>query len=156
MSLQQSLKTGVRWRLASLSSKTPLPTGGSRPPASRPSTVTVPNQQVINQLTENDIIQRPVFEKFGKTEQMHKLQPMRIADKSEAEKLRAYFLAHSVPATSFAAGANKLEDTTSCAYQDYESAEWPRWEGNWFHSDLKDVAYYFNSRFFKKIVKDDL
>ena len=119
----------------------------------------MPNQHVINQLTESDIIQQPVFEKFGKeTEQMHKLEPMRIADKSEAEKLRAYFLAHSVPATSFATGSNMTEAElfdVERDYKDYGSASWPRDNSEWRHSDIKNVAYYYISKFYKDIVNEN-
>ena len=117
------------------------------------------NLPLIKSLTENDIIQQPVFEKFGKeTEQMHKLQQMRIADKSEAEKLRAYFLAHSVPATSFATGSNMTEAElfdVERDYKDYESASWPRDNSEWRHSDIKNVAYYYISKFYKDIVNEN-
>jgi len=117
------------------------------------------NLPLIKSLTENDIIQQPVFEKFGKeTEQMHKLQPMRIADKSEAEKLRAYFLAHSVPATSFATGSNAIGGVIG-EERDYKTCEkgteWPRDESEWRHSDIKNVAYYYISKFYKDIVDEN-
>ena len=115
----------------------------------------MPNQQVINQLTENNIIQRPVFEKFGeKTEQMHNLGPMKIAD----ERLRAYFLGHSVPATSFATGRNATGAEVikeERDYKDYKSGDWPRWFERWRHSDIKNVAYYYVSKFYESIVNGE-
>ena len=112
----------------------------------------------INDIPFRELVEEPIFYPFQTmSSRMNSLETFEYNEKDWGQYImRAKLLGSAIPATSFAAGANKLEDTTSCAYQDYESAEWPRWEGNWFHSDLKDVAYYFNSRFFKKIVKDDL
>ena len=68
--------------------------------------------------------------------------------------LRAKLLGSAIPATCFATGANALEKTASFPYQDYETKKWPRRNGNWFHSDLKNVAYFFNSEFFNQVVSD--
>lgn len=117
------------------------------------------NLPLIKSLTENDIIQQPVFEKFGKeTEQMHKLEPMKIADTKDPEKLRAYFLGHSVPATSFATGSNAIGGVIG-EERDYKTCEkgteWPRDESEWRHSDIKNVAYYYISKFYKDIVDEN-
>ena len=144
----------------------PWDTSGSDMPGSRPSTVCVPNQQVINRLAENDIIQqpvfgkfRPVFEKFGKeAERMHKLEPMKIADTKDPEELRAYFLGHSVPATSFATGCNMTRAklfTKERDYKAYERDGWPRRKNRWYHSDIKNVAYYYVSKFYIDIVNEN-
>ena len=36
---------------------------------------------------------------------------------------------------------------------EFESYSWPRKNGKWFHSDIKNIAYYFVSRFYDSIVK---
>ena len=144
----------------------PWDTSMSDFPGFRPSTVNVPNKQLIDSLTENDIIQRPVFEKFrpvfekfGKeAERMHKLEPMKIADTKDPEELRAYFLGHSVPATSFATGRNATGAEVvkeERDYKDYKSGDWPRWFERWRHSDIKNVAYYYVSKFYESIVNGE-
>ena len=65
-------------------------------------------------------------------------------------------LADAIPATSLAAGANYLTsgvmgniDYTMC-----ESGKWPRDEDEWWHSDIKNIAFRFNNNRFKYFSKE--
>lgn len=69
--------------------------------------------------------------------------------------LRAKLLGCAIPATSFAVGANDVSEIPSQSYYEYE-ADWPRRFQRWYHSDLKNVAYYFNSTFFDEVVKSKM
>lgn len=83
---------------------------------------------------------------------------MKIADTKDPEKLRAYFLGHSVPATSFATGSNAIGGVIG-EERDYKTCEkgteWLRDESEWRHSDIKNVAYYYISKFYKDIVDEN-
>lgn len=69
--------------------------------------------------------------------------------------LRAKLLGSAIPATCFAAGANAMRLTPSEPYQNYEGEDWPRRDARWHHSDLKNVAYFYNKAFFDFVVENE-
>ena len=105
----------------------------------------------INDIPFEEIVRDPVFYPF-KTE-ADKMNSPELFECREGDWqqyiLRAKLLGSAIPATSFAAGANAMREITSKPYQDYESKKgWPRRNARWHHSDLKNVAYFFNKKFF--------
>ena len=62
------------------------------------------------------------------------------------------------PAMSFAAGANPLgNDAVSgnINYATFIAEDWPRRDRRWLHSDIKNVAFRFNWRLFKRLVEGE-
>ena len=83
-----------------------------------------------------------------------------IADAMYRNELRAKFLADAIPATSFAAGANDMGGgLKSYNMHDYMITSWPRKDSDgksvWYHSDIKDVAYYFTHGLFEKVMNGE-
>ena len=111
----------------------------------------------MNDITRNDVIEHPLFTPFrSDAECMHATNLFTISDVEYRIRLRAKFLADAIPATSFATGANE----TGGVYKNYDMQSqsvsgWPRRMDNhdvWFHSDLKNVAFYFVKSLFTKII----
>ena len=71
--------------------------------------------------------------------------------------IQTRILADGIPALSFAAGANPLASMVvgNIDYASCKSTPWPRDEGQWFHSDIKKVAFRFVHKFFKKLVNEE-
>ena len=83
-----------------------------------------------------------------------------IADATYREQLRAKFLGDAIPATSFAAGANFTGGGLKNHNMHYDIMNgWPKKnfeeEFIWEHSDIKNVAFYFTFKLFKKIKDGD-
>ena len=83
-----------------------------------------------------------------------------IADATYREQLRAKFFGDAIPATSFAAGANDMgRGLKSYNMHDYIVTSWPRKDSDgksvWYHSDIKNVAYYFTHKLFKKVMNGE-
>ena len=83
----------------------------------------------------------------------------RPGDRGEYDNLRAFLLADAIPATSYGAGGNpifkdgtSIDMSTKCKNVP-DTAEWPRKRGEWWHSDLKDVAYFFVEPLYKMILE---
>ena len=110
----------------------------------------------INNTPFKELIKEPIFYPFKSMSERMNSTELFEYKKSDHDQyvLRAKLLGSAIPATCFATGANALEKTASFPYQDYETKKWPRRNGNWFHSDLKNVAYFFNSEFFNQVVSD--
>lgn len=75
-----------------------------------------------------------------------------------SSSLRAQLLADAIPATSFAAGSNPVSTNAVCgniSYETCKSGGWPIGESVWRHSDLKNVAYFFNWKLFYRIKNND-
>jgi hypothetical protein len=114
-------------------------------------------EKAKNDLTRDDAIVNPLFTPFrSENEAMHSTNLFTIADASYREQLRATFLADAIPATSFAAGANHtggIKDNYNM--HDFIAEGWPKKnfeeEFIWEHSDIKNVAFYFTFKLFKKI-----
>lgn len=89
---------------------------------------------------------------------MHSTNCFVIADVNYRTSLRAKFLGDAIPATSFAAGANPiLRNAVSgnINYENCKSGVWPINGGKWRHSDIKNVAYFFNWMFFNRIINNN-
>ena len=114
-------------------------------------------------ITEDELIKEPPFKEFIKeTERMHSTETFiigRPGDRGEYDNLRAFLLADAIPATSYGAGGNpifkdgtSIDMSTKCKNVP-DTAEWPRKRGEWWHSDLKDVAYFFVEPLYKMILE---
>lgn len=122
--------------------------------------VTWPNRRMaarfrkrIANLTHDDLMAHPVFRPFFE----NGLFTTNVVPFERVAPLRVRILADGIPAMSFAAGANSLAKTVAgnIDYVTCKSGEWPRKDGSWRHSDIKNVAFRFNWKFFKKLVEGD-
>ena len=123
--------------------------------------VTWPNRRMtarfrkrIANLTQDDLIVHPVFRPFFEDG----LLTTNVIPLELVAPIRARILADGIPATSFAAGANPLGNGSvsgNINYATCKSGEWPRKDGSWRHSDIKNIAFRFNWKFFKKLVEGD-
>ena len=113
----------------------------------------------VSNLTREAVIEHPLFTPFrAETDSMHSTNLFYIADADYRAMLRAKFLGDAIPATSFAAGANEISGNAvygNICYADCMSGTWPIGEGKWRHSDIKNVAYFFNWKIFKRIINND-
>lgn len=114
------------------------------------------HSSVMEDISRADAIEHPLFTPFrAEAESMHSTNLFMIGDATYRVGLRAKFLADAIPATSFAVGANAtsgVEDNYNM--QSPSVLGWPRRKDNrdlWFHSDLKNVAFYFVSFLFLEI-----
>ena len=117
-------------------------------------------EKAKNDLAREDAIMHPLFTPFrSESEAMHSTNLFTIADASYRDELRAKFLADAIPATSFAAGANRIESWLNDKNVNYDNCVKEGWSirdnGRWLHSDIKDVAYFLISELFKRIVKNE-
>ena len=98
--------------------------------------------------TREDAIESPLFTPFKtETAAMHSTNLFEVVDVAYRDGLRAKFLGDAIPATSFAAGANRIRNGVvegNVNFANCEAGEWPRNEGEWRHSDIKNVAFRFN------------
>ena len=116
----------------------------------------------MTNFTREAAIESPLFTPF-KTEAaaMHSTNLYTIADADYRRSLRAKFLGDAIPATSFAAGANRIEllgNIGNLKYSDCMVAPWPRTSNGdnmRHHSDLKNVAHRFVHPLFLKIVRGE-
>ena len=110
-------------------------------------------------MTDQVATEHPLFTPFRtEAEAMHSTNLFVIVDASYKRQLRAKFLADAIPATSFAAGANLVQNGAVSGNIDFlncESEGWPRDEGEWRHSDIKNVAYFFSWELFNRIKNND-
>ena len=122
--------------------------------------VTWPNRRMtarfrkrIASLTDYDLMVHPVFRPFFEDG----LFTTNAVSSEQVAPIRARILADGIPATSFAAGANPLDATVigNINYATCKSGGWPRKDGSWRHSDIKNIAFRFNWKFFKKLVEGD-
>ena len=79
-----------------------------------------------------------------------------IADETYRKNLRAKFLGDAIPATSFASGRNVIATFGNDGNINFAECKrtdaWPRNEGEWMHSDIKNVAYFYLSELYRRIV----
>ena len=107
----------------------------------------------VNELTKEDVTKEPLFSRFvHEGEKLTSLKKFKVTNDGYQYDLRAVLLADAIPATSFAAGANKMYPTDINLMKE-EREKWPRKKKKWLHSDVKNVAYYFEKQFFDKVVK---
>lgn len=69
--------------------------------------------------------------------------------------LRSILLADAIPATTFAVGANESKTVRNLNLADQKGKDWPRKNGDWLHSDIKNVAYYFEKEFYDQLVNGE-
>ena len=113
----------------------------------------------MTNFTREGAIESPLFTPFKtETAAMHSTNLYTIVDAGRRSQLHAKFLADAIPATSFAAGANPIQNgavSGNINYMACEAVGWPRDELEWWHSDIKDVAYFFNWMFFSRVINND-
>ena len=101
-----------------------------------------------NDFSDAELIAEPVFRKFDKV-LLHQTNLISIAQ-TEINKV----LGDGIPAKSFAAGANPIGNGVAgnINYQGTPRQNgWPRSDGNWQHSDIKKVAYFYLFDFFNTL-----
>ena len=67
-------------------------------------------------------------------------------------------LGDAIPAESFAAGRNEIDGVSgNYNYQSEGNIPngWPSNRDGWFHSDLRDVAFWYTYKLFEKIQKGE-
>ena len=109
--------------------------------------------------TREEAIESPLFTPFkAETATMHSTNLYAIVDADCRSQLRAKFLGDAIPATSFAMGANSTNGLEE--HYDMQDAvqdnAWPSGrvvndERKWFHSDIKNVAYFYLHQVFNRI-----
>ena len=71
--------------------------------------------------------------------------------------LRAKMLGDAIPAESFAAGRNEIDGVDGNLDMDGLTGEsWPSDREGWYHSDLRNVSFWFTHGIFEKIKKGQL
>ena len=107
-----------------------------------------------NEFTNLELIVNPLFRKLD-NEIFHQTNSIAIVQ-TELNKV----MSDAIPATSFAAGANDMgRGLKSYNMHDYMVTSWPRKDSDgksvWYHSDIKDVAYYFTHGLFEKVMNGE-
>ena len=108
----------------------------------------------VKKLSEEQLLVQPVFTPFvTEGEHLHsRFRAFRANGSEEQYKLRAKLLADAIPATSFSAGGNETPGLTNVDLMtSFESDKWPRSNSEWRHSDIKNVAFYFETKFYEFI-----
>ena len=103
-------------------------------------------------LTDVELIASPIFRRFDNG-LLHQTNLIAIAQ-TELNKV----LGDGIPATSFAAGRNETSGVSgNYNYQSENGTPngWPSNRDGWFHSDLKEVAFWYTYKLFEKIVKGE-
>ena len=103
--------------------------------------------------TRDDLITSPLFTSFNDS-RMASTNALNIVD----YRLRAKMLGDAIPAESFAAGRNMIGGVSgNYNYQNEDGTPngWPSNRDGWFHSDLKDVAYWYTYKLFVKFIKGE-
>ena len=108
----------------------------------------------IARLTKDDIVRHPVFLQFDEDWMFttNAVSPAAVAP------IQSRILADGIPAMSCAVGANALgSDAVSenIDYATFITEDWPRRDRRWLHSDIKNVAFRFNWRLYKRLVEGE-
>ena len=109
------------------------------------------NASYFANYTLDDLITSPLFTSFNDS-RMASTNALNFTDYA----LRAKMLGDAIPAESFAAGRNETSGVSgnyNC--QSATPNGWPSNRDGWFHSDLKDVAFWYTYKLFEKIVKGE-
>ena len=114
----------------------------------------------MGDITPKDAIEHPLFTPFRtEADSMHSTNLFTIADQSYRAALRAKFLGDAIPATSFATGRNRVMAWDHDRNVDYWRCKrpglWARGSDEWLHSDIKNIAYYFQFELFRRIVNNE-
>ena len=103
-----------------------------------------------NEFTDAELVASPIFRKFDNV-MLHQTNLISIAQ-TELNKV----MGDGVPAVSFAAGRNPIGGAVMEDYNYQGSPRlngWPRRKGEWLHSDIAMVAYFYVYDFFDKLTK---
>jgi hypothetical protein len=112
----------------------------------------------FSEYTREDLITKPLFTSMN-DDRMSSTNELNFVDAN----LRAKMLGDAIPAESFAAGANEtgggvmnynMQTDTPNGWPEERSEEK---DGNivryWFHSDIKNVSYYYVYKLFEKFIR---
>ena len=105
-----------------------------------------------NDFTDAELVASPIFRRFDNG-LLHQTSLISIPQ-TELNKV----LGDGIPATSFAAGRNETSGVSgNYNYQNENGTPngWPSNRDGWFHSDLKEVAFWYTYKLFEKIVKGE-
>jgi pimeloyl-ACP methyl ester carboxylesterase len=118
------------------------------------------NPSYFSEYTREDLITKPLFTGMNE-ERMSTTNELNFVDAN----LRAKMLGDAIPAESFAAGANEtgggvlnynMQIDTPNGWPESRSEEK---DGNivqyWYHSDIKNVSYYYVYKLFEKFIKEN-
>ena len=113
-------------------------------------------------LSREDVIRHPLFTPFRtESTNMHDVARFTVEDPVVRAELRAKFLADAIPAESHAAGANQVGGMTSRSMLTYMNGSrvWPANRSKtevheWWHSDIKNLAYFFVCPLFDRMISD--
>ena len=105
-----------------------------------------------NDFTDAELVASPIFRRFDNG-LLHQTSLISIPQ-TELNKV----LGDGIPATSFAAGANAISAFGNAGNYNYQGADgtpngWPRGNGAWEHSDIKDIAFFYVHEFFKMLTR---
>ena len=112
-------------------------------------------QARIANMPDAELIAKPVFRPFDEA-WLHSTNYVVSAE--QIETVRARILGDGIPATSFAAGVGVIGNGAvdgNINYSGCKDGQWPRAGGEWRHSDIKDIAFRFNYRLFRKLIKEE-
>ncbi|MBQ0032833.1 MAG: alpha/beta hydrolase, partial [bacterium] len=117
------------------------------------------NELLKTEYTDEEMVTSPPFLPFAE-DWLHSTNAVTAAQVAE---VRDRILADGIPAQTFAAGANAVDvfgDAGNYNYQSSTPNGWPRTDrlGNslWYHSDIKDVSFFFTYPFFIRVVKGNI
>ena len=118
------------------------------------------NPSYFSEYTREDIITKPLF--TGMNDE--RMSTTNVLDFVDAD-LRAKILGDAIPAESFAAGANETGGVEGNYNMQLDTPNgWPEGrseekDGNivqyWYHSDIKNVSYYYVYKLFEKFIKEN-
>ena len=102
--------------------------------------------------TGEEMVTSPPFLPFAE-DWLHSTNAVTSAQVAE---VRDRILADGIPAQTFAAGANAISGVSgNCNMDSLRNDRWPSNRDGWFHSDLKNVAFWYTYKLFQKIVKGE-
>ena len=106
--------------------------------------------------TDEEMVTSPPFLPFAEDW----LHSTNVVTAAQVAEVRDRILADGIPAQTFVAGSNAIDvfgDEGNYNYQGQQIDGWPRKDrrGNslWYHSDIKDVSFFFTYPFFIRVVK---
>ena len=116
---------------------------------------TVPLSQdelLKTEYTDEEMVTSPPFIPFA-GDWLHSTNDVTAAQVAE---VRDRILADGIPALTFAVGANPVGGVSGNYNMDsLRDDRWPSNRDGWFHSDLKNVAFWYTYKLFKKIVNGE-
>jgi hypothetical protein len=118
------------------------------------------NPSYFSEYTREDLITKPLFTSMN-DDRMSSTNELNFVDAN----LRAKMLGDAIPAESFAAGANETGGVENNYNMQIDTPNgWPEERGEekdgnivryWYHSDIKNVSYYYVYKLFEKFIKEN-